>query len=315
MEILKMIFSEKTYDIKASEEPDFILKYKEFNSEFGVEITELYRDESNARLSKIDNYIDIIINPESRNRKPNKGDLQKLNVEEFSYISPENKVINQKGIALKCLTSTEKSKIISKCINTKEKKLKNYMRNTKENYLVIYDKELCLYGEKSHMLYDSISGKELFDALCSSKFNEIFFVTQSSNKQTYSGLISLHFVNTFSRAISFANDYYKSSEERLDCSLNIVYNLGFRFKMTYDDRKDKYYLIYHDCVIEFCDLYPYKFCICQIYFLIPTGNKNTNSNSIDFIGNYNKFLKEYDFYKRFIINNEVRFYEYSRNVL
>ena len=59
--ILELVYEVKQYEqITDSECPDFRIKNKGYNSSFGVEITEFYFSESNARLRKIPNYFSEI---------------------------------------------------------------------------------------------------------------------------------------------------------------------------------------------------------------------------------------------------------------
>lgn len=318
-QILNMIFSEELYKISSSEEPDFILTDEKYGVEFGVEITEFFRDDANARLLKIDNYIDSIIEPNHSKRKPNKGDTKKLEVREFTRISEDNILLESyKGVYVKCLTPREKADIICECIRTKESKLKNYKKNTNENYLIIYDQENCLYGEDNCKLYELISGNSLFDALSESKFREIYFITGASSRKTYSGLISLHFMNNFSQALAFGNNYHSISENKLDCALNILYNLGFRFQWSYDDETNMYYLIYHDCIIKFAKFQNPNFCICGRICGLPIGvpiSEKVDMPLKKYVGNYNAFLKIYGLYKNYIFNNETQHYVYSQDII
>ena len=48
--ILNKVFSEKEFDIQETEEPDFLVANKKFQEEFGVEVTELFINQSSARI-------------------------------------------------------------------------------------------------------------------------------------------------------------------------------------------------------------------------------------------------------------------------
>lgn len=100
--ILDMVFSEKEYNIESSEEPDFILTHKRGGFKIGVEITEFFRSEASARIHNIDGYIDAVIDPENSKRKLNKGDKEKLSVQEITTIPDDNTPIQTfKGIIYK----------------------------------------------------------------------------------------------------------------------------------------------------------------------------------------------------------------------
>lgn len=270
-------------------------------------------------MLKIDNYIDSIIEPSSTKRKPNKGDVKKLEVKEFTLISNDNTLNKSiKGIVTKCLTPKEKSDIICECIRIKESKLKQYKKSISENYLIIYDQEGCLYGSDNNLLYELISGNSLFDTLIKSEFREIYFITKTSIRKTYSGLISLHFMNSFSQALAFGNNYHSDLNKKLDCALNILYNLGFRFKFSYDEKNKVYYLIYHDCIIKFANFNCSNFCICERIHGLPIGIPLSEALEMplkDYVGNYNHFLEIYELYKNYIYNNETQHYIYSQDII
>lgn len=76
--ILHVIYNPNEYDIIEFEQPDFILEDKNGN-EFGVEITQLYLDESSARLKNKPNYLEDII----QNNKLDKRDVGILNLGEI----------------------------------------------------------------------------------------------------------------------------------------------------------------------------------------------------------------------------------------
>lgn len=57
--ILKEVYSNSKYNIVSSEQPDFLIEYE--NKKIGVEITEMYFNESQARIVKDPNYLSSIL--------------------------------------------------------------------------------------------------------------------------------------------------------------------------------------------------------------------------------------------------------------
>lgn len=76
--ILNKVFSEKEFDIEETEEPDFLVTNKKFQEKFGVEVTELFINQSSARIKKIPNYIGQILNGEDERRYKTKDDITNL---------------------------------------------------------------------------------------------------------------------------------------------------------------------------------------------------------------------------------------------
>ncbi|MBS5822256.1 MAG: hypothetical protein KID00_00105 [Clostridium argentinense] len=317
--ILNMIFSNQEYSIVDSEEPDFILTNKKLQVKFGVEITKSYKDEANARLMHREHYIDLIIDPENNKDKGkiNKGDRSKLPVHELTILNDDNTLGNTiRGIVSKARHPNDLGNTLLGCIENKENKLGNYQKQANQNYLIIYDMEGFLYGENSEKIYEYIANKSLFNMLTKSKFREIYVITQSTDTETYTGLISSHFMNSFSNALSFSNNYDATVDEKLDCTLNILYNLGFRFKWCFDSSNDAYYVLYHDCLVKFIKVLNSTYCIVGRMEGIPKGIdlKELELPLKGYRGEYNEFLKKYDSYIKFISENEVRHYIYSNSI-
>ena len=59
--ILNEIYTDNMFEIQESEQPDFVLKNKNNNEKFGVEVTELYHNESSARLKNYPGYFEKIL--------------------------------------------------------------------------------------------------------------------------------------------------------------------------------------------------------------------------------------------------------------
>ncbi|WP_420768268.1 hypothetical protein ACNR9V_12935 [Parageobacillus thermoglucosidasius] len=77
MYILKSVYkTEKYKEVKQIEEPDFIIT-NHSNIKFGVEVTEYYYSETDARLRKIQNYFQDLINHERYGHKQDKKQLER----------------------------------------------------------------------------------------------------------------------------------------------------------------------------------------------------------------------------------------------
>lgn len=250
--ILNMIFSDEYFTIKGDEEPDFILSTKKDKYEFGVEITEFFYKEANARLYNIPNYINIFTNPEGNNRKPHKKDRNKFDVKIATAINENNNsIFSINGIVEKCLSPKEKGDKLAECIIKKEGRLKSYKNKINTNYLVIYDKESILDGEDPNKFNIIISGNNLNKVFSESGFKEIYLITNSKDNLIYYSLIQSDLKNKFYKAQLFSNYYFTEFRDKLYCCLNILYNFGYRFKLTFNSEVKKYAISYNDCIIEF----------------------------------------------------------------
>lgn len=61
--IFDLVYADRSfYEVKDSETPDFLVRYFPNTSYFGVEVTEYYLTETNARLDNITDYTGQLLN-------------------------------------------------------------------------------------------------------------------------------------------------------------------------------------------------------------------------------------------------------------
>lgn len=317
--ILDMVFSDRDYNIVNSEEPDFILTHKRWGFKFGIEITEFFRNEASARIHNIDGYIDAVINPESSKRKLNKGDKEKLPVEEITMISDDNIPIQTfKGVIYEIPQPCEVGDIIAENISKKEKKLELYKGQVKENYLIIHDRENCLYGKTSNRIYNRISSDKLFKVLSESGFRDIFFITKSREKKTYTGLIELHFKNSVLQALEFANKCITTPIKKVDTTFDILCHLGFNFEWSFEEETRLYTIVYHDFAIIFAEDKNHNFNIINMITApyvglpvdkcidIPLYKYTCKSTSQKLYNNYKDYkIKNWDIIEYYECDKEI----------
>lgn len=318
--ILDMVFSEREYNIENSEEPDFVLTHQHGGFKIGVEITEFFKDEAHARLHNIEGYISDVIEPENSKRKLNKGDKEKLQVQEITMVSDDDIPIQKfKGVIWEVPKPCEIGNRIAESISKKEKKLEVYKRQVKENYLIIYDRENCLYGKTSDRIYNQISSDELFKVLSKSSFRDIFFITKSRERRTYAGLIELHFKNSVLQALEFVNKYITTQKKKVDTTFDILCNLGFSIEWSFNEAAKLYTIVYHDCIIDFAEDKNRNFNIIQILNSPYIGLPVNECIQIPL----NKYIckstsrKLYNNFKDYKIKNKdaIEYYEGDKDVL
>lgn len=169
---LKKIYNDNIrYNIIESEKPDFIVKDLKYEEEFGVEITELYYNQSSARLQKIPNYTyELLKNGIPRN------DQGILNVQQI-YISINNKwEYLGDTIGQKFKKYDDYIEAIVNTIITKTKKAKDY-KKLKYLELFIEDKERYLQFKKISDLKYLENSEKLNKAISSSLFKRIYLFT------------------------------------------------------------------------------------------------------------------------------------------
>lgn len=183
IDILKKVFPFDEIEFEKSEQPDFILKYKTGNI-IGAEVTELYFDETSARLKNVDGYVSNLIN----NKKfLHKDDKKKLNVDEITYFQKDNldKPIKMNALFLPKYTLSSYHKAIHSRIKDKNDKIRKYDKNVQQCNLVICDRENKLEKVQLKDFNKNFFSKELIDEINSSTFDEIYFITRVGSKDYF----------------------------------------------------------------------------------------------------------------------------------
>lgn len=87
-QILGMVYKTAHFErIEENERPDFLLKYRAIPERFGVEVTEFYYTESDARLKNISGYRNEFIEDKEYRHKDDKDILQ---VGEIKILDPDD---------------------------------------------------------------------------------------------------------------------------------------------------------------------------------------------------------------------------------
>ncbi len=162
------------------EAPDFIC-FRNNIPVLGVEVTELYQNQSDARLKNIDGYaLNLLDGGNYRHKK----DKKQLPVNEVDIIDKaDNKVTDRKIKAIiQELPSLPKRIIaLEKTIEIKEKKLPIYEKTCREIDLIIDDVSNIFFFNTYEILFSFLSLSSNKHKIISSHFREIFLVT--INKQ------------------------------------------------------------------------------------------------------------------------------------
>lgn len=189
-------------------QPDFVLYYPLENTHIGIEITELYFNQSSARIMNIPNYFNEIM---CDGRFRNKVDEKLLYPEDFIIINKDGSegetfraILNSYPNPFENYRSALTNSIQSK--NEKYSKLHlgyDYMN------LLIYDLQNCLSSDsfdKDHF-YNYLIDDRLFSLMISSCFDEIYFITRFYDGQFYIGL----------KLLLILSEAYKLKHYLLDC--------------------------------------------------------------------------------------------------
>src|SRR6266516_2578271 len=137
--IFDFVYSDRVFDsVTPTEEPDFTVKNAD--GEFGVEITEFYFSQSEARIKNISGYTqEILVEKKYRH----KDDVIPLEVKEFKVEPGDNRrpSFKAEGIMSELPTIDEYVKKISELIEHKNERFRNYIRGLNHINLIIFDNE------------------------------------------------------------------------------------------------------------------------------------------------------------------------------
>ncbi len=237
--LLKVYDKEKYKYIKKREEPDFEIK-QNGGYKFGVEITEFYFTESNARMKNIPHYFNEIL---SHKKYRHKKDKKILEVKEFTLQAkgkPDEKI---SGIIQELPKPIEYIKIICNQIEMKNSKIENYDNKLGHINLIIYDTENRLFEIKKDDFYKYFFTDNLVNTIKKSLFREIYLITTvEKGKQCYFPLKLIYILSQ----IYLLNGFIVKSEGKLKIPQNVTDEEILLKILHIQDVKDSYITRFND---------------------------------------------------------------------
>lgn len=159
-----------------SEQPDFIMKDLKYDTEFGIEITQIYKNEATARFKNISTYLFEIMQGKYRNKK----DIKVLEKDTFTLEDPiEGVSFTFNGVRINSPSIDQYCQIIKKSIIIKNQKFSKYKALPYIN-LIIYDKENTFGYIANSDIQNILIDDGLKRVIVSSPFNEIFIISDVS---------------------------------------------------------------------------------------------------------------------------------------
>lgn len=227
--ILEMVYDlDDFHQVVESEKPDFILQHHINSRLFGVEITEFYMSESDARLKNIPNYVSELLDEEKYRHKDDKKSLM---VDEIKLINEkENKTITTNAIIRETPDIKSIFDNFDEVLDKKLTKVENYNSDLNHINLIVLDKLNVFTTEKPSdlikYLIHNIESKKLY----SSDFREIFFITRiKNNRRIFFQLKLLQFFSDFmllARYVQETNVENTSYDDFLKCFASLVEHQG-----------------------------------------------------------------------------------------
>lgn len=201
--ILRNVYSDSIYNIIEEEEPDFILANPKSNIKFGVEITDLYWSESNARLKNIPNYTIELLNKQPYRHK---DDFINIKIDTVKFKNPNN---NEEFETIAVIQEFPPIDVFLdafiKSLEKKESKFPRYIEKPINHVNLIINENGNYFNLISiKEFYKTFFTPDIIKKLIKTPFREIFLLTQIEEEKYYIYLKSIYFLSVFWSMREFA---------------------------------------------------------------------------------------------------------------
>lgn len=203
--ILKMVYDLDSFEkVIDNESPDFRLKYPTENEFFGIEITEFYFSESNARLKNIPSYVTELIRD---NKYRHKDDKENIKIDEIKILRDEEVVDTTDSIIQELPSPKEYFEMILETILNKSTKTADYSSGLKHVNLIVLDRENRLNTLSPKNFSKYLFQSKVLPDIVSTNFKEVFLITKVKNqKRLFYPLKLLKFMSEIYLFVDFAKE-------------------------------------------------------------------------------------------------------------
>lgn len=195
----------KDWSVKTHEAPDFVC-FRNNTPILGVEVTELYHNETDARLKNLDGYGLSLLDGDDFRHKQDKKNIRVETVEYFKKGETKGRKI--KAIIHERHSLAQSVPMLDNTIKTKGRKIVTYLKKCPEVDLVIDDASHLFCFDKDEEFFCPLSRLVNRPTVVNSRFREIFLITK--NKQNAIVRIPLK-LNLFFEDITIFENLIKSS--------------------------------------------------------------------------------------------------------
>ena len=206
-EILDEVYAHRNFfEIEAHEAPDFLIRIHPGAEQFGVEITEFYLTEGQARLKQIDGYIDHLL---AGGDVRHKDDRQHFKVSAITILSKDGdvKVPDVPAIQTVVKPLGELARQVAEIIKDKDRVHDTAPRYLAHINLIIRDRHGILRHHPSEEFGGLFCTSDLGQAVLASRFREIYFVSTFKEGE---GFVPLRTVLTLAKMYT-VYDFLKAS--------------------------------------------------------------------------------------------------------
>src|SRR5437879_3899691 len=182
--------------IRHGDRPDFVLRQSASTTEFGVEVTELYETEADARVQQHPSYV-----PDLLAGKPHmhKDDLSLLKVEKVQIHDKDGnlKAADLPAIIRPALSPEEHAKAILELLRRKSAQADGYRQDLSHINLLIVDRLTSQRLGGGAYRSNELLVPKLKEALVASPFREVFLVSTNDAWRVYRPLQMLLLLESF----------------------------------------------------------------------------------------------------------------------
>ncbi len=182
--ILSLIYDESEYcEVVDFEIPDFLVQHRNEDTFFGVEVTEVYYSDASARIKRVSDYFQLIVD---KDVYLHKKDKKVLKVVEADHVRGDELLGTARLILYKTPPIEQYVEMIVDAIVSKNAKVLEYLRSVTHVNLVVFDAESNFITFTAEEVYRKILSPSMKQALMNSRFREIFFITMlEKNRRVY----------------------------------------------------------------------------------------------------------------------------------
>ena len=225
--VLRMVYRETEYKFfdENSEKPDFILR-DEADIIFGVEVTEYFSTESSARLIKVPNYLDKLLDENIIGDKKfiHKHDKNIFKIDTFQLLDDNGNAISEfKGVFQDNPSRTTYLEGIEAIIKLKGEKYKHYSTSCKYHNFIINDRSGAFTFELEDF-YETFFTSAMLSSTLDSPFKEISIIIVNKEDHYYINLKQLIFIN---KVYLFCREYKEIKNEASVIINQVIVDLVF----------------------------------------------------------------------------------------
>jgi len=206
LRVLRSVYDVDSFDdVTASEGPDFLISRGDGRDPFGVEVTEVFRSGSDARLNRLPGYATHLF---AGGEPKHKDDYEALALQAVDVENPDG--TKHKGIrAIVSHTPTvdEYRRAVIAAIEAKGTKRVRYNTAVDHVNLIIRDNIAILVANKYEDFSSLILNDELKFAALGSGFRDVFLVTRIDGNDVYIPL----------NALTLLSEYHMFGEALIQC--------------------------------------------------------------------------------------------------